>query len=215
MDGVIVNFVKGVARLLNVNYADFMANWIDGNYPIESHPFLQEMDIKPSIYALLNQQPADFWENLEMTGEATELLRFITGNFQNVYFLSTPLNNAASHAGKYNWIRKHETRIKKSNYIFTKHKRLLAKPNTILIDDKDQNCIDFMNADGNAILYPQRWNALSCVIRDANTPITRAAIEISAPGKPNTFPIFFKNNSETAEATARWEYTVNSLFRYL
>lgn len=205
MDGVIVNFVKGVARLLNINYADFMANWIDGVYQIESHPFLQQMDRKTSIYALLNQQPADFWENLEMTYEASELLKFITSNFQKVYILSTPFTSAASHAGKYKWIVKNNTGIVKKNYIFTKHKHLLANPNAVLIDDKDKNYEAFLYAGGEAILYPQRWNSLSCVIKEANKPITRPEIETNKP-------IVLR---ESKEAAAKWDYTINRLFRYL
>jgi 5'(3')-deoxyribonucleotidase len=44
-------------------------------------------------------------------------------------------------------------------YFVTPQKWLLAKPGYILIDDNDDNCEKFYDHGGEAVLFPQPWNA--------------------------------------------------------
>jgi hypothetical protein len=42
----------------------------------------------------------------------------------------------------------------------TRHKRLLARTDRLLIDDSDANCTQFREKGGWAVLVPRVWNSL-------------------------------------------------------
>jgi len=60
-------------------------------------------------------------------------------------------------AGKYMWVKKNLPQ-----YLDTLHigniKSDFAQEGTLLIDDRDKNCEDFIAAGGAAILVPRAWN---------------------------------------------------------
>jgi hypothetical protein len=46
------------------------------------------------------------------------------------------------------------------DYLMGPNKHFLARDGAVLIDDNDDKCIKFVEYGGNAILFPQKWNAL-------------------------------------------------------
>jgi len=57
------------------------------------------------------------------------------------------------------WVKEHLSRYYKQLIITMAPKHLLAKPDTLLIDDKDENVEGFWDAGGKAILVPRPWNS--------------------------------------------------------
>ena len=63
-----------------------------------------------------------------------------------------------SPTGKWAWIRDNLPIYLKRTIITQAPKHLLARPDTLLIDDKDENVDGFREAGGKALLIPRPWN---------------------------------------------------------
>lgn len=61
-------------------------------------------------------------------------------------------------SGKALWLGKH-LGIKPSKFITITEKHLLARSNSLLIDDNEKNVALFRERGGHAILFPQPWNS--------------------------------------------------------
>ena len=68
--------------------------------------------------------------------------------------------NPGSWPGKVEWVHRYFRTFEKRLIITQAPKSLLAKPDTLLIDDRDKNIEEFIAAGGQAILVPRPWNEL-------------------------------------------------------
>ena len=147
MDGVITNFNKAVC-------AEF-----DLPYPPQTYCFFPE--IRKEVNEFCN---ISFWRNLEWMDDGREILRAIMGTLglEKVYFLTGMMPNAGSGTGKLLWIHDNLPIYSDRVILHTLEvcKSSLAKPDTLLIDDKDENVEEFAKAGGKAILVPRPWNKL-------------------------------------------------------
>jgi len=159
MDGVLVNFLGGLHRALNAPY-----NY--NPYPYKKGIWNMLEAIKP-----FNETPVtfeqcndccttSFWQNLEWMHDGRDILRVILDKFhpKQIYLLTTPMPNLESASGKMMWVNDNLPVYLKHTIITQAPKSLLAKPNTLLIDDKDQNIDEFYAAGGRACLVPRPWN---------------------------------------------------------
>lgn len=99
----------------------------------------------------------EFWKTLEWCPEGEALLRSlerIVGR-KNICLLSSP--GVGSMDGKEYWINKNIPEYN-SQFFFGREKWRVARADTLLVDDSDQNCIEFTNAGGKSILVPRPWN---------------------------------------------------------
>jgi len=154
MDGVLSNFHKGVHKVFGKPYIynslalrryDFWENW---NPPITR-------DMVDSICT------TSFWRNLEWMHDGFDILQIIRSKFiaEQVYLLTVPMPNVESPTGKWLWVRDKMPAIYLKQTIITQApKHLLARPDTLLIDDKDQNIDEFIKAGGQGCLVPRPWN---------------------------------------------------------
>ena len=104
---------------------------------------------------------ANFWDNLEWMHDGFEILMVIRNIFiaERVYLLTTPMPNIESASGKIMWVRGNMPTIYLKQTIITQApKHLLARPDTLLIDDKDENIDGFIEAGGRGLLVPRPWN---------------------------------------------------------
>jgi 5'(3')-deoxyribonucleotidase len=150
MDGVCSNFDKAVATLhgLPENPANRRRwNWFeDLGLTVEE------------FWAPINEAGESFWENLEEYPWFRVLYKECHRMSNNVVFCTTPSFHPGSVSGKLKWLQKRfGTRF--TNYIMCWDKTALANPDTCLIDDKPDNVRKFWGAMGEAILWPQPWNA--------------------------------------------------------
>jgi len=156
MDGVLVDFVRGVDQYFGISYDEFPETQED--LPIWNWY---------TKFGITNKQVndiciSDFWLNLEWMYDGKEILKLVESFFgDNVFLLTCPMPNQESWTGKYLWIEKHLPQCKKRIIITHLQKSMFASEGRLLIDDKDDNKDDFVSAGGDAILVPRPWNRLS------------------------------------------------------
>ena len=159
LDGVLVDFLSGLHKALDVPYSY-------ENYIYEKGKWDMLADIKldddiPATFEQCNDCcTASFWDNLEWMHDGRDILRAIMGTLglEKVYLLTTPMPNLESASGKMMWVNGNLPIYLKRTIIIQASKALLAQPDTLLIDDKNENIDDFIAAGGRGILVPRPWN---------------------------------------------------------
>lgn len=155
LDGVCTNFVE----------ACIGANGFDSQKVIET--WKKDFRGEFRAFKVLGISNSDFWKSIEKVGEEfwSEMeaydyfndLYYKLSEKGQVYFLSSPSMSPSSLSGKLKWLQKFFGRSFQ-DYVITPNKELLAHKNAILIDDYPRNIEKFIQAGGNAILFPQYWN---------------------------------------------------------
>lgn len=148
MDGVIVNFVKGIIKVHNLNIKE--EDWTSWDH----HKVLGIPDSK--LWELTND--GKFWEELEEYSWSRKLYDLLISN-GDVIFCTSPSLDHTCASQKIKWLRDHGYMSPfKNDYMIGPHKELLAKSGAILIDDSDSNVKKFRENGGTAVLFPQYWN---------------------------------------------------------
>ena len=148
VDGVLANFNKAACKALGVSYPPLKWHWYK--------------DVLDGFNKLNEICTFDFWENLEWMPDGTKIFEEITNQFpfSKILLITAPMPNKESATGKWKWIDKQLPGFSNQTIITQVSKSLLAKPNTLLIDDKTQNVDEFRQAGGQTILVPRPWNSL-------------------------------------------------------
>jgi 5'(3')-deoxyribonucleotidase len=147
MDGVLVDFVNGAIEATGIDLThDTWTEW--DAYRLKGWTSDQ-------FWAPINER-LYFWEDLQPYPWAEELLE-LCKSFGEVVFCSTPSRNPESASGKLTWLRQRGW-LKDHDCILMKDKWRLAKPGTILIDDRRESCALFAANGGRDICFPQPWN---------------------------------------------------------
>jgi len=132
MDGVIVDFEDGYKRLTGKN--------IKGNHVKGDADFWQP----------ITDAGANFWINLDWMPDGEQLWKYIKNYSPSI--LSAPSREKSSRTGKKIWV---EDNIPGTKLILkpAPEKQELAEPNAILIDDREDNIEQWINAGGIGILH--------------------------------------------------------------
>lgn len=153
VDGVLANFRKGVHDAFGKSY--------DYRTLSEKWTFWDDWDdvtgdMVNSICDVL------FWQHLPWMHDGNSILDAIYQKFNplQIYLLTTPMNNVESPTGRWAWVRDNIPQFYKRTIITQAPKHLLARPDTLLIDDKDENVDGFREAGGKVLLVPRPWNRL-------------------------------------------------------
>ena len=97
-----------------------------------------------------------FWADRKPYQEARSFLKVLEG-YGDVYLATSPTLDPGSASGKHACIAEHIPEYLR-RLIIGPCKHLLARPDAILIDDADMNCINFAIEGGQTILFPRPWN---------------------------------------------------------
>lgn len=151
VDGVLANFRKGIhdAFAKSYNYATLSPKWnFWEDWPEITFEMVNGICTIP------------FWINLEWMHDGHDISRMVLNKFQSnqIYLLTTPMPNVESATGRWQWIKEQLPAYYKRTIITQAPKHLLARPDTLLIDDKDQNINKFTQAGGRGCLVPRPWN---------------------------------------------------------
>jgi 5'(3')-deoxyribonucleotidase len=149
MDGVLVDFRRGVCEIFRRD--DPSTNWA----------FWESWD--GITFANVNAKCNDyFWKYLDWTHEGREIEEAVRCEFDsnNIRLLTTPMDHPGSWTGKAMWVNRHLSLYNKRLIVTQVPKHEFAGPDTLLIDDKDQNIEEFRAAGGQGILVPRPWNKL-------------------------------------------------------
>ena len=153
IDGVLTDFRKGIHNAFNKPY----------DYPTLTPKWLFWDDWPDVTFEMVNAVcTIPFWAGLEYMHDGHDILRTIVNKFssEQIYLLTTPMPNVWSASGKWMWVEKNLPNFYKRTIITQAPKHLLARPDTLLIDDKDENIDKFRAAGGKAIRVPRPWNCL-------------------------------------------------------
>ena len=147
-DGVVADLCSALAHLHGVP----VETWPAGEYD------LTRILRKPVDHVWAPARGATFWACLALLPWARELVDLCDARFkrQNVAFLTQPVRDPQSLAGKAEWLREH---FPGRAWFIGPGKAALARPGTVLIDDADVNVAAWRDKGGAACLFPQRWNA--------------------------------------------------------
>lgn len=144
MDGVIVNFVKGICDRYNLSYSQETSNNLGSFLTNEIWLDLERDDI--------------FWDDLPKFDWSDKLVR-ACHRYAETYILSAPgVINSKSASGKIRWLNHHYPEFG-NKFILTYHKELLASENRLLIDDTYAQVKDFRNSGGDTILFPSCFSS--------------------------------------------------------
>ena len=148
MDGVLIDFFTGVNEIFNIPKPPHKYNWFE--------------DYGVSREQLNNVCGMRFFNGLDWMPDGREIEEVVRRKFGsgNIYLITLPMPNSESWTGKVMWVNKHLSLYNKRLIITPTPKSLLAGPDTLLIDDKDENVEEFRAAGGQAILVPRLWNKL-------------------------------------------------------
>ena len=150
LDGVLVNFGEGTYRVFGKDY-DYLTSCPKWLYFEDWGISFDEFD---SVCGL------DFFAGLRWMHDGKQILKAVESKFKDMYLLTTPMPNSGSWTGKMLWIERHLPQHKKQTIMTRVPKSILAGPDTLLIDDKDENIAEFVVAGGQGILVPRPWNEL-------------------------------------------------------
>ena len=151
MDGVLANFRKGIHKVFMKSY----------DYPTLSSKWKFWDDWPDVSFAMVNTAcTTEFWTDLEWMHDGRDILHTIgyTLGVEKIYLLTTPMPNLESASGKMIWVNDNLPAYLKYTIITQVPKHLLARPNILLIDDRNENVDGFRKAGGKALLVPRPWN---------------------------------------------------------
>jgi len=116
------------------------------------HPSAFWAEMKREVWATIPKSP-QFWPLIRLARDAV--------GPENVFILTTATLSPDCLAGKLEWIREHcPEYFRRQFYMGGPYKRLLAGPGALLVDDNEDNCREFCEHGGSAILFPRPWNIL-------------------------------------------------------
>lgn len=154
MDGVLCDIVGAVGRLFGRD--DLAAEWPAGEYGFAKALGVSEAE----IWARVDGEGVGFWAELPAFPWAEQLVEFCRRVADDVRIVTDPTFGIWAHRGKAIWLERHFGGRLARLYHMTPHKHELAQPGRLLIDDHDANVREFRKHHGQAVLVPQRWNAL-------------------------------------------------------
>lgn len=175
LDCTVSDFVGGLAGLWGTTRATLEKFQPAGEYDYgralgqfahERHGRLVPAKLTPTeFWTPINERPG-FWRGLQKLPWADDLVaacRLLTGD---VWFVTSPSRCPGCIREKEDWLREHYG-VPHDRMIPAKHKYLLAGPDTVLIDDYDVNCKEFVTCPvrgrptgGHAICLPAHHNHL-------------------------------------------------------
>lgn len=172
LDGVIINWVKGVCDWYKIPYEPEKVTYYDA---------LQKLTNTNKNEFWNNIKTPAFWENLETYPHTDSFIKQLN-ELGTVILLSSPAYGCAGY--RQNWIQKYlPDFFYKNHYVLTHMKWLCANKDTVLIDDSDKNCFDF-SGFGYIILYPQPWNNIRKLfsyknsIKDKNDHVIKSIVKL-------------------------------------
>lgn len=173
MDGVLTDFMGSASKILGIPLSTELFDSMGHDrsamrvFRLSANEFWKHIDAKGE----------GFWANLAFMSDALELLKVVEGLRTETAICSTPSSASFSASGKLSWIKKNLPKYERK-YILTPLKSYCATSDTILIDDSDDNCNEFRQAGGAAILMPRPWNSLHTVKEPI--PLVASALQVYA-----------------------------------
>lgn len=155
MDGVLCDFYRGVARLLD-REALYDAYLVAPGAASHDYEFLDLP--KHEIQERINEAGEDFWLDLPAYPWASELVSAAVRAAEGVSILSSPGRFTHAHVGKMRWLKRHGILSAHTDVILAHRKYLHAGHRDLLVDDYPRYLDLWTAAGGRGALVERAWN---------------------------------------------------------
>jgi 5' nucleotidase, deoxy (Pyrimidine), cytosolic type C protein (NT5C) len=161
IDEVLVDFIGPACELWNSTREAAEAHWLAGVWdmipPLSKALGLTE-SMPPEVFWTAFRNHSSFWPTLPLLPWFHELLAAVSLIDPEYHLISAPTLCHSSYTGKVLWIKKLFGE-KFDRFALTPHKELFARPDIVLIDDRDSNVEKFRAKGGFAIVFPRYHNS--------------------------------------------------------
>lgn len=165
MDEVLTDFVGGACRAHGFTNQEVAANRAAGEWSIQ--PALAKLKGKKVVddkefWEPIHHLGSRFWEELHPLPWFGEMIKLVNSLTDSWYIVTAPSKDPHSYSGKAIWIARYfAPEIAFHHMIPTPNKYLLANPDTILIDDREETVRKFRNTrHGKGCVFPSLGNSL-------------------------------------------------------
>jgi len=176
LDGIFADFFTAALKDLNWLYRQRGA-WDDGmkqppitveQYIETKNPNMHEVFqiSKDQFWAAIDYP--NFWYYLQPFPWAKKLIKYLKS--KGDVTIATAPGHIRSFSEKASWLQTHLD-IDRNDIMIGKNKWLMAKSNSLLIDDLPVNIEKFKEHGGNAILVPSNWNKQNLCFEDVMSVI--------------------------------------------
>lgn len=180
LDQVLAGFVEGVCRVYGVTLDELYAEWPAGEYGINgplAHALYRKNnwgEEPPPDHTMSESEfwwpLSGFWADLPVLPWAGELIDLVRSTTDEWFVVTSPSRCPGCVDQKREWCRivfGLPPGAWFDRLVPTPHKYLLAGPDTLLIDDHEENCRSFVrdpvwdrNTGGHAINFPAYHNSM-------------------------------------------------------
>lgn len=149
LDGVLANCVSQLEIYLGKIYTPILGEYdFTKTFDISRNELMRTFD------------DHDFWATMPHYPWLNQLVEYFESFGVFITFVTHAVDSLHSFTGKYEWFVRYLSKYKDDLVFIRAPKRhLLAAPGRVLIDDNDQNVAAWVLNGGEAILFPQTWNA--------------------------------------------------------
>lgn len=169
-DGVLADFLStAIERLNRATGKTFTVD--EYARTVHVHSMEKPYDISVSEFWKIVEDPDDLWISLKPFPWAQKLLNYCE-KMGDVTIATSPSRNPQCAAQKTQWLLEN-LNLHNDRLMLGKRKELLARPNTVLIDDSPKNCEKFRSHGGEAIQVPSNWNTPDLSFDDVRNAIEK------------------------------------------
>jgi 5'(3')-deoxyribonucleotidase len=181
LDEVLVDFVGGACRALNVNQEEIERLTTNSEW---GSLILAISDLKgfrlteEFFWAVIHEEGEAFWAELQPLPWASYVLNLVKCLTDDWHIISSPSRDPVSYGGKVKWLKNYFGKDF-DRFALTPHKSIFAQEDVLLIDDREQNIIDFLVAGGDGIVFPRYHNSLHVLKDDPVGHLRRMLLPIN------------------------------------
>lgn len=161
MDQVLVDFVGGACKAHGVNREVMESYRILGVWPINDPLGLASIGrslTMEEFWKPINDAGEDFWYDLKAHHWFLDIVHLAEESELEWHIVSAPSNSVSSYTGKVRWLKR-ALGSDFNSFILTPHKHRFAQ-DSILIDDREENCVKYNKVGSPAIIFPSEGNSL-------------------------------------------------------
>lgn len=157
LDGVLSDLVTQSLLTLKIESFD---------YPKGEHDICKALQLDPKYFWGLLIDDEKFWSEMPWMMDGKQIFDLIINHFDlarkpkghKICILSSPTMCHYSLAGKSRWIQSNLPVWMHRRFLIGPAKEMCAHKDSLLIDDSENNCEEFIKAGGQAIMVNRWWN---------------------------------------------------------